>query len=47
MIPNNPLSTLVQEQIPAKANGYSFMLLDTRWWLDKNNAIPVGMLHGL
>lgn len=50
MMPNKPFRALVPEvaeRITAKANGYDFMLHDKRWRLDKNNAIPVGMLHEL
>lgn len=47
MMPNNPFPALVPERITARANGYYFMLHDKRWRLDKNNAIPVGVLHEL
>lgn len=44
---NNILSVLVPELIPAKSKGYSFMLYETMWRLDKNNNISVGMIHDL
>ncbi len=44
---NNILSVLVSELIPAKSKGYSFMLYETMWRLDKNNNISVGMIHDL
>ena len=47
MMTNNPLPALVSVRIPAKANGYYFMLHETMWRLDKNNNISVGMLHDL
>lgn len=47
MMTNNILPALVPERIPARANGYYFMLHDQKWRLDKNTTIPVGLLHGL
>lgn len=47
MMPNNPFPALVPERITARANGYYFMLHDKRWRLDKNYAIPVGVLYEL
>lgn len=47
MMTNNPLPALESVRIPAKANGYYFMLHETMWRLDKNNNISVGMLHDL
>ncbi|MFM4954655.1 site-specific integrase [Aeromonas veronii] len=47
MMPNNSCPALAPERIPARASGYYFILHDKRWRLDKNKAIPVGMLHEL
>jgi integrase len=47
MMTNNPFPTLVSVRIPAKANGYYFMLHETMWRLDKNNNVSVGSLHDL
>ena len=47
MMTNNILPALVPERIPARANGYYFMLHDQKWRLDKNTTIPVGLLHRL
>ena len=47
MMTNSILPALDPERIPARANGYYFMLHDQKWRLDKNTSIPVGVLHGL
>lgn len=47
MMPNNVLPALAPMRIPARANGYSFMLHETMWRLDKNNNVSVGTLHDL
>ena len=47
MMTNNILPASVPERIPARANGYYFMLHGQKWRLDKNTTIPVGLLHRL
>ncbi|WP_439836931.1 hypothetical protein, partial [Aeromonas caviae] len=47
MLTNNPLPVLAPERIPARANGYSFMLHDAQWRLDKNTIVGVGAIHDL
>ena len=47
MMLNNHLPALTTEHIPAKSNGYYFMLHETMWRLDKNNNVSVGTLHGI
>lgn len=44
---NNILPALPTDKIPAKSNGYFFMLHEDMWRLDKNNNISVGMIHDL
>lgn len=45
MMTNNSLSALASEQIRASANGYSFLLYDTSWTLDRNITINLADIH--
>ena len=42
---NNLLLGLVPERIRARANGYSFLLYDTSWTLDRNITINLADIH--
>ncbi len=45
MTMNNLLLGLVPERIRARANGYSFLLYDTSWTLDRNITINLADIH--
>lgn len=45
MTTNNALSELLPKRICARANGYSFLLYDTSWTLDRNIIVNLSDIH--